>query len=226
MAGRRLIAASCRIEGGALLFRMLLNVRSPDPEVLSRAILRSPEKNEDQLPETVRERNTDLEQEAGRAIALAELQEFLFRAVQRFLGEGRLVPGGLDPQEEIFRREFRQLYSRESWFLANSETYRFRQAPPSARRGEYRVRTPAGLIRAVLLKQEGRIYDLILTGDFHPRPHTILSEMESVLKGVPDRPEGIGRRIAEVCRRPGVEVSGMDPEDFVCAVIGALRKAI
>jgi hypothetical protein len=109
--------------------------------------------------------------------------------------------------------------------LANSETYRFKKIPPGAKRGEQRVKAVAGLIRVVVLKHRDRIYDLILTGDFHPRPHTILAELESALRDAPAQPDEIKNRIEEIYHRPGVEISGTTAQDFVAAVWGAVEKA-
>jgi hypothetical protein len=131
----------------------------------------------------------------------------------------------MNPLEKQYWQEFRELYSRESWFLANTEAQRFKKIPPEAKRGEYRVKAVAGLIRAVVLKDENRIYDLILTGDFHPRPHTILADMESALRNTPARAEEVRRRIEEIYHLPGVEISGTTPDDFISAVMGALDKA-
>jgi len=127
--------------------------------------------------------------------------------------------------ERKHHREFQEQFSKESWFLANSESHRFKDIPLEAKRGEKRIKAPAGLIRAVLLKRDNRIYDLILTGDFHPRPHTVLGDMESILRGAPAQPEEIAKRIKEVYFRKGVEISGTTPEDFISAVTGALENA-
>jgi len=223
--GRKLMPSSCKIERNTLVFRLLLNVKPQNVEVTSKAILLSPEKVQDKILKTVEERLTDLEREAGREIMSSDLENFVRQAVRLSFGEVDLVPGEMNPREKKYWHEFRELYSRESWLLANTEAYRFKKIPPEAKRGEQRVKAVAGLIRAVVLKHEDRIYDLILTGDFHPRPHTILAEMESALRGVALQPDKIKGIIEEVYHRAGVEISGTTPDDFISAVIGALGKA-
>ena len=223
--GRKLMPSSCKIDKDTLVFRVVLNVKAQNVEVTSKAILLPPEKVQDKALKTVEERLTYLEREAGRQITPLDLENFVQKAVQLSFGEVELISGEMTPEEKQYLQEFREIYSRESWFLANSESYRFQKIPPEAKRGEQRVKAVAGLIRAVILVHQNRIYDLILTGDFHPRPHTILAEMEAALRDAPAHPEEIQRRIREIYRRPGVEISGTDPEDFVSAVIGALKRA-
>jgi len=223
--GRKLMPSSCKIERDALIFRLVLNVKSQNVEVASQAILLPPEKIQDKTLKTVEARLTNLERETGHEITPQDLENLVRRVVQLSFGEVELLPGEMNHQEKKYWQEFRELYSRESWFLANSEKQRFKEIPPEAKRGEWRVKAVAGLIRAVMLTKDGKIYDLILTGDFHPRPHTILADLESALRGAPARPEEINKRIGEVYRRPGVEISGTTPEDFISALVGALEKA-
>jgi len=223
--GRKLMPSSCKIERDSLVFRLVLNVKPQNVEFTSKAILLPPEKVQDKSLKTVEERLTHLEREAGREITSRELENFVRKAVQLSFGELDLIPGEMNRDEEKYRHEFREAYSREEWFLGNSEAYRFKKIPPGAKRGEQRIKAVAGLIRAVVLKHQNRIYDLILTGDFHPRPHTILADLESALRDAPAQPDEIKSRIEEVYHRPGVEISGTTAQDFVAAVVGAVEKA-
>jgi len=224
--GRKLMPSSCKIERDTLVFRLVLNIKPQNVEITSKAILLPPEKVQDKALKTVEERLTHLEREAGRETTFLDLENFVRKAVELSFGEVDLVPEEMNSDEKKYRQEFREIYSREGWFLANSEAYRFKKIPPGTKRGEQRIKAVAGLIRAVVLKHQNRIYDIILTGDFHPRPHTILTEMESALRDAPAQPDEIKRRIEEVYRRPGVEISGTTPEDFVAAVVGAAEKAL
>jgi hypothetical protein len=170
-------------------------------------------------------RFTYLEKEAGREITPRDLENFLRRAVQLSFGEVELTSGGMNDTEKKYWQEFREKFSRECWLLANSESLRFKEIPPGAKRGEKRVKATAGLIRAVLLRKDNQIYDLILTGDFHPRPHTVLADMEVSLRDGPAQPEEIAKRIKGVYSRSGVEISGTTVEDFIAAVTGAVENA-
>ncbi|MDI6755562.1 MAG: hypothetical protein QME78_14340 [Thermodesulfobacteriota bacterium] len=223
--GRKLMPSSCKVERDILVFRLVLNVKPQNKEVTSKAILMPPEKVQDKTLKTVEERLTHLEREAEREITSLDLENFVRLAVHLSFGDVELVPGEMTPSEKNYCREFRDLYSQDNWFLANSEACRFKKIPPEAKRGERRVKAVAGLIRAVVLKRDERIHDIILTGDFHPRPHTVLSDMESALRGSPVREDEIRRRIGEVYHRPGVEISSTNLEDFISAVIGALKQA-
>lgn len=224
--GRKLMPSSCKVERETLIFRLVLNVKPQNLEVTSKAIILSPEKVQDKILKTVVERITYLEREARREIFFSDLENFVHRVVNLTFGDIELIAGELNSSELAYRQEYAQLYTQESWFLANSEKYRFFKIPPGAQRGEDRVKAMAGLIRVVVLKEGNKIYDLIITGDFHPRPHTILKEMEDALRGQEILPELISRRIKEIYQRPGVEISGTNAEDFISAILGALEKAI
>jgi len=223
--GRKLIPSSCKIERDTLVFRLVLNVKPQNVEITSKAIVLPPEKVQDKALKTVEARLTHLEREAGREITSRDLENFVRQSVQLSFGGVDLIPGEMNRDEEKYRHEFREAYSREEWFLANSETCRFKKIPPGAKRGEQRIKAVAGLIRVVVLKHQDRIYDLILTGDFHPRPHTVLAEIEAALRGAPAQPGEIQNRIEELYHRPGVEISGTTAQDFVAAVWGAVEKA-
>ena len=90
-----------------------------------------------------------------------------------------------------------------------------------AQRAEARLKAPAGLIRAVVLRRGGAILDLIITGDFHPRPHTLLREMEDALRGAPLDPLILRQRIEQIYNKPEVEVAGVSLEDFVSPLLRA-----
>jgi len=223
--GRKLMPTSCKIERDTLVFRLVLNVKPQNTEITSRAILLPPEKIQDKALKTMEARFTYLEKETGREITPRDLENFLRRAVQLSFGEVELTSGGMNDTEKKYWQEFREKFSRECWLLANSESLRFKEIPPGAKRGEKRVKATAGLIRAVLLRKDNQIYDLILTGDFHPRPHTVLADMEVSLRDGPAQPEEIAKRIKGVYSRSGVEISGTTVEDFIAAVTGAVENA-
>lgn len=223
--GRKLMPSSCKVDQDTLIFRLVLNVKPQDLEVTSRAIILPPEKVQDKVLKRVAERITYLEKEAGREISFKDLADYVQRAVHLAFGEVDLIPGEMNSWELTYRQEFQKVYTQDNWFLANSEGHRFRNIPPEAKRGEFRRKAVAGLIRVVALRQDDKIYDLIITGDFHPRPHTILKEMEDALRGQAFDPEEISKKIREIYSRPGVEISGTTPEDFILAILGALEKA-
>jgi hypothetical protein len=221
--GRKLMPTSCKIERDTMVLRVVLNVKPQNVEITSQAIFLPPEKVQDKALKTMEARFTYLERETGRKISSQDLENYIRRVVRLSFGDVLLTPGEMNGPEREYCREFAEKFSRESWFLANSESLRFKTIPPGVGRGEKRVKAPAGLIRAVVLKKEGRVHDLILTGDFHPRPITILSDMEASLRGAPIQTEEIARRIRAFYGQPGVEISGTTPEDFVSAVMGALE---
>jgi len=219
--GKKLMASSCKIEGDFLIFRNVLNVTEIDREKAASSVPLPPEKIQDKALKRLQERFTCLEKEAGRAIRQDEIEKLARLAVKATFESPALAPGALSPLEYKSREEFQRMYTADSWFYANSESARFGAAHQGAQRAEARRKAPAGLIRAVVLRRGGAILDLIITGDFHPRPHTLLREMEGALKGAPLDPQVIRQRVGQIYNKPGVEVAGVSLEDFVLPILSA-----
>jgi lipoate-protein ligase A len=219
--GRKLTASSCKIEEDFLIFRNVLNVVDIDREKAARSVPIPPEKTQDKAFKRFQERFTCLEREAGRPIRQEEIETLTRIAVDSTFGSWALVPGRLSALENISRTEYQRMYTADSWFYANSESARFGPEHRGAQRAEARHKAPAGLVRAVVLRRGGTILDLIITGDFHPRPHTLLRQMEDALRGAPLDPAVIRQRIGQIYSRPGVEVAGVSLEDFALPILSA-----
>jgi len=219
--GKKLMASSCKIEGDMLIFRNVLNIREIDREKAACAMPLPPEKAHDKALKRFQERFTCLEREASRPITPDEIETMVRVAVEATFGPITLVSGRLSSAEYKFREEYQRLYTDDSWFYANSESARFGSKHPGAQRAEARRKAPAGLIRAVILRRGSAILDLIITGDFHPRPHTLLNEMEDALRGAPLDPLVIRHRIERIYGNQGVEVAGVSLEDFVSTILSA-----
>jgi lipoate---protein ligase len=223
VAGRKLIASSVRLENHILTLRALLNVSPVNREILTGAMVTPPEKMADKGIRDAAERVTCLEREAGRVVAEEEVTAVTERTLRKVFGEGiAVVPGDLNPAEREFASVFEAQYASDEWLYANSERSRFKDIPCGAVRAEGLHKAPAGLIRATLLLLDARIRDVIITGDFHPRPLEIVGDIEAAIRGVEPSAETIRARIRSILSRPGVEIPGATPEDFAAAFEKAL----
>lgn len=224
--GRKLIPTSARLENDILTMRLLVNVVPSDPVILKNAIITPPEKIQDKKIKDPGARFTCLENEAGRKISHSDLLALTSRTLEKVFGNGvELVPGELTELEKEYAAQYQEKYVSDEWFYANSERMRFKEIPTDAVKCEGRHKAPAGLIRVTLLMVNGRIHDLIITGDFHPSPSRVLRDMEDAVRGKECSTKMIGDEIRPIFDRPDVEIAGTDVEDFLGAFSMAFRDA-
>jgi lipoate-protein ligase A len=223
--GRKLIASSARLESDVLTMRMLLNVSPVNRHAFAGAIRTPPEKMADKRITDPVGRVTCLESETGHFIGDQELVRLTEDAVRRIFGEEvRLQVGELSDLERAYARRYHREHISPDWFYANSERGRFNAAPAGAVKGEGLHKAPAGLIRVTLLALGGQIHDLIITGDFHPRPYGIVAEMENAIRGLDLSMALVTERIGAIMGRGDVEIPGTEPKDFLAAFSKALDR--
>ncbi len=223
VSGRKLVAASARLEQDVLTLRYILNVPPMNQETLRRAMKTPPEKMADKAIQDATRRISCLEAEVGRAVSRGEIMTLTRRFIAGIFGpEVGLVPGELNPLEGTYAAQYEAVFTTEAWLHANSEAVRFQGLPPDCRRVEGCHKAPAGLIRTTLMLREGRIHDVIITGDFHPKPLGIVGEMEEALRGAPASLEALEARIQGTLDRPRTEIPGVSLADFSSALAKAL----
>jgi lipoate-protein ligase A len=225
VGGRKLIATSARLEKGILTMRLLFNVAPTNQDVLRNALKTPSEKMQDKKIKDVGARFTCLEKETGGKIADSDLIALTNKTIEKVFGEGvKLVPGELTELERKYADEYQEKYISEEWFYANSERMRFKEIPSDAIKTEGLHKAPAGLIRVTLLIRQNRIYDLIITGDFHPSPYHVLRDMEDALRGKEVNILAIQRKIQQTFDRPEVEIAGVEVTDFMQAFTKAFHQ--
>ena len=225
--GRKLVPSSARLENGILSLRLLINVVNTDREVLNRAIVTNPEKVKDKQIKNLGQRFTSLENELCRKITQQDLEDITRLTIHKmFQGEMELVPGELTPEEEQYRQEYQEIYNSPEWFLANSESTRFSAAPPDAVKSEGNHKALAGLIRVTLLSREGRMEDLIVTGDFHPSPYRVIRDIEDALRGKLCDLAVVRQELERIYAREEVEMAGIEIDDFVAAFAKAFGQEV
>ena len=223
--GRKLIASSARLENDVLTMRMILNVCPVNRDVLGKALRTPVEKVMDKKVKDPAARVTCLEEEAGRGIRDQELEALTQGAMRRIFGEEvRLEPGELNDLERKYARTYHEEYTSPEWLYANSERGRFKEVPAGAVKGEGIHKAPAGLIRVTLLTLGDKVHDLIITGDFHPKPYGIVAEMESARRGEELSLARLTEKIKAIMARPEVEIPGTEVTDFAAAFSKALQR--
>ncbi len=222
--GRKIVASSARLEKKILTVRCMINVCPTDRDVLTKAIRVAPEKVEDKQIREVGKRFTCLEEETHRPITGKELLTLTERCVGKIFGPlFYLDPMPVSPVEEIYAGMYQEKYISDEWFYANSETSRFKNIPGGVVKKEGRHKAVAGLIRTTVLLDDNRIHDIIITGDFHPTPNSVLSEMENALRNKPCDLGIIEKEVEKIFKRSDVEIAGTTPADFMIALDKAFR---
>jgi lipoate-protein ligase A len=223
--GRKVVPSSARLEKGILSLRLLINVVNTDRETLRQAIKTIPEKVKDKKIKDLGQRFTCLEDEIGRRIIPSDLEALAKLTVDKiFGGEFVLRPGALSLQEERYFTESQDKFNSEEWFFGNSERLRFKNIPADAAKSEGCQKAVAGLIRVTLLTRAGLIHDLIITGDFHPSPYGVIKDMEDALRGAECSLEVVRRKLEAIYARPGVEMAGVEIQDFLAAFTKAFDQ--
>ncbi|MCP4574781.1 MAG: lipoate--protein ligase family protein [Deltaproteobacteria bacterium] len=224
--GRKLIPTSARLEKDILTMRLLVNVVPTDPNILKNAIITPPEKIQDKKIKDPGARFTCLENETGRKISPSELEALAAKTVKKIFGNNlQLISAEPSELEKKYAAEYQRKYTSDEWFYANSEHVRFKKMPSKAVKSEGRHKAPAGLIRVTLLTLNHLMHDLIITGDFHPSPSSVLKDMEDVLRGKPCTLNVVENEIKKILGRSDVEIAGTTVKDFLGAFSIAFEKA-
>ena len=211
-------------EGDIAIQRLGLTVSPLPIHLVERAITPPPEKFVDKAAKSVAERVGSLEEALGRSVPLEEAKEMMRRALEETFGV-TLRPEELTGEEREFQRFFSEQYDNDQWFFARSFQRRFGALPPGSRLSKYVSKVSGGpLIRVHLCIHEGRVYDLMFTGNMQPARRSIPEEMEEVLRNLPADPSLIEAALRKVWLEKAMVVGGAGVEDFIKAVVGALNK--
>lgn len=180
--------------------------------MMSRVLQVPDEKFRDKLFKTLSENLTTIRRELGSVPPEDELKAILIREFEGVLGP--LQRTELPAEVRAKARELEPLMTSEAWLMRGGK--RSRERGVRVRAGVDVVqrahKAPGGLIRAVLVVQEGRIAEAELSGDFFFYPAKKLADLEQALAGT--RPEDAEAAIAEFYAANAIQSPGVTPADF------------
>ncbi len=212
-------------DGEVAVQRLGMTVTPLPIDLVEKAITPPPEKFADKAAKSVAERVGSLEEALGRPVALAEAKEMMIRALEETF-DISLKPGEITEREEAFRRFFADQYDNDQWFFAKSARRHFANHPPKARLSQFVYKVSGGpLIRVDLSIHEGRIHDILFTGNMQPSRREMPEQMEEALRTAPAREDDIEKILRRVWQEKNMVIGGARVEDFIAAVSGALKKA-
>ncbi len=215
--GRKLCGTGGVFEGDTILYQgtLLLDF---DVARMLRALRIPAEKLAGKAVSSARERVTSLAALLGQAPPLDVVQRALADAFAATLGVS-IEPGTLDAREQARQAAALREIEDPAWVHAIDRPAS--EAPD----GEALLRRPAGLLRAGVLVDvpAARLKQAWLSGDFMVRPRRIVADLEAALRGVPwDEVAAVTRA---VLARPGVDLMGLQAEDFAAVLAQAIARA-
>jgi lipoate---protein ligase len=213
-------------DGDIAIQRLGLTVKPLPIDLVEKAITPPPEKFADKAAKSVAERVGSLEEALGRLVPLNEAKAVMQQALEETFGI-TLVPGTLTESEQGFEKGYREAYDNEQWFYAKSVRRHFSHLPAGSRVSQFVYKVSGGpLIRIHLSLLDGRINEILFTGNMQPARREAPEEMEAALHQTPATEDSVSRVLRTVWQEKGMVIGGAHVEDFIAAVNGALIKAI
>ncbi|MDA8066433.1 MAG: lipoate--protein ligase family protein [Thermaerobacter sp.] len=182
-------------------------------------VLRVPDvKMRDKLVRSLREYVTCVRRETGAVPDPARVKELLAGHFAAVLGEP-LVRGELSaPERELLPQVERELASPEFLHrvrLPGDERPRRVKVSGRAAVREAVRKAPGGLLRAVARVADGRLEEVLVSGDFYVYPQTAWERLPERLRGVSLEREALERAVEGFFRDAMIVMPGVGPQEVV-----------
>jgi lipoate---protein ligase len=197
------------------------------PTDLMSKIIKSPsEKYRDKLAESMNEWITSIRTQTGREIPRKTVKELIVKGFKEELGitfeTATMTENERDKLESLIRvrREEDWIFSKDNDLLMKTE------------KGSYGTKVRGGLvvseavhkvrkmIRILLVSNENKIEDIVISGDFFTQPYTgPIKQLERSLIGTKLDQESLENKVNETFETLKLRVLGADKEDFVQAIL-------
>jgi len=179
------------------------------------------EKFRDKISKSLRERMTTILLETGTTPDRAEVKEDLIRLYEETL-DISLERGQLTNWERERMAQLRPKYLSDEWLhwrrggrLTGAKTVRI-SATTSVGTANYKA--PGGLIRATVEKVEGRLNEVVISGDFFMLPNEAIGLLERNIIGASIEGEEILQRLVQSYDEHNIESPGVTPQDIESAI--------
>ncbi|TFG33838.1 lipoate--protein ligase family protein [Candidatus Thorarchaeota archaeon] len=179
------------------------------------------EKFRDKVAKSLRDRMSTIQLETGSIPDRMEVKEDLIRLYEETL-DISLVKGNLTSWEKGRMAELRPKYLSDEWLhwrgggrLTGARTVRI-SATTSVGTANYKA--PGGLVRATIEKVDGKVNEIVLSGDFFMLPNEAISWLELKIIGASVEGEEIIQRIKQAYNEYKIESPGVTPEDIETAI--------
>jgi hypothetical protein len=235
LEGRKLSGSDCWIEGNGMWAACYMSLDITDFDTLVKIIHLPPEKFADKAAKDMREWAMAATKALGRRPPKEEVIEALREAFEEKMSqytgdEVKLVAGELTE----FEKERFELYKskhgmRDEWTYKFSSDRRFmkEEIPEGWSTGVSRYKARKLIEANVLLDNDGKIKDVMITGDYYCNPYDYLFALEESLKGVDARDEAaIKGKVEEFYKTPGWEITMVNVDEMTKPIVDACKNAL
>ncbi len=194
-----------------------------DIEQMVKVIQAPSEKFQDKMYKTMQENMTTMRAELGEVPPLDELKAVFRDAVEDRLGWDLEDASPTDDEQAAIQAARDELADPE-W--VRRKGLHGPEGRAKVKEGvhvsEGRHKAEGGLIRATVVEADGRIDDLVLSGDIQILPETGLDELAADLVGEPLDENEIRDAVAASIDRRGIETPGVTPSDVTAAILASV----
>lgn len=203
-----------------------LNIDDLDISIASTVFKTPAEKFSDKAAKDIQDYATSLRRETGREIPKVDYFNAIVDEFETAIGT-RPELGKLSEQEMALYDRYRERFTSEEWTYSKSSLKHFASIPEGYGLGLNRRKARKLVTVYVLVDREGKIADLMVSGDYFISPIDGDDQIVRDLIGIDaGDAEAIGRRMRDASKAVGFEAMMMDIEDFVIPVTEACRKAL
>lgn len=213
--------------GEVNFFNAFTNLTHPDPELPFKVLNIPPEKLRDKGVKRPEEYFASIERDGARgAPKPGEFRDALVEGISEAL-DAEVYEGELGEDEKRVWERYLSILKSED-FIFRRSTSRFKaRMPPGTRYGFAQVKYRKLVQASVAVTPDGVIRDVMITGDFGLVPPDLDEEIARLLVGLRvDQFEEAARRVRELVSKPGYEITGASPEEFITPAFTAARKAL
>jgi lipoate-protein ligase A len=190
-------------------------------------VLRVPdEKFRDKIAQSLRERMSTILQETGSMPDRTEVKEDLLRLYEETL-DIELVPGKFNKWEIDKQNELKPKYKSEEWLhwrrggRIDARTVRI---SATTRVGTSNYKAPGGLMRVTAEEVDGKLNEVVISGDFFMLPMDAIANLEKTLIGAKTENGNILKKAKEAYSKYNIESPGVTPEDIETALKMAFEQ--
>lgn len=178
------------------------------------------EKFRDKIAQSLRERMSTVLLETGSMPDRNEVKADLLRLYEETLGI-EFAPGKFNKWERNKVEELKPKYMSDEWLhwrrggRLDARTVRI---SASTRVGTSNYKSPGGLIRVTAEEVDGRLNEIVISGDFFMLPMDTISNLEKTLIGAKTEDGDILAKAKDAYKKFNIEAPGVTAEDIETAV--------
>jgi lipoate---protein ligase len=192
-----------------------------DVDAMARVLKVPSEKFRDKVHQSLTDYMTTMRKELGEPPPRERVIAAYVAASEAVL-ERPLEPGVLRPDELALAGELDERFAGRPWLEEGGGLHRLGvRIHQDVHVAEGAHKAPGGLIRCLVRLREGRLDDVAFSGDFTARPASAPDDLALALVGCRLDPAELRRRLRDYYDRARPEIPGVQPEDWLAAVLKA-----